>query len=261
MKRFFSIAIMTFLFCYISAQDKYYPLVEEGKRWEIYNFTITKRYTSEEHVPYRTYVIKGDSVINDRIYKKLFVTCRYVYNDEESHYFAALSERDMRVYSIRSGSMEEQLLYDFNLMKDDTYNYILEESSFTEIEGNTLKIRIQDIFPWEDKDRTCWTGQLTTKLTYGDTSFCVLEGFGSFCDTFCPEYWIHPPSTELENIWCYSGEEEFVPNYPYVYPLSDFASTSTANGLWSIIFDLQGRRLTAEPQHGVFIKDGRKVMK
>ena len=94
MKRFFSIAIMTFLFCCISAQDKYYPLVEEGKRWEIYNFTITKRYTSEEHVPYRTYVIKGDSVINDRIYKKLFVTCRYVYNDEESHYFCStLRER------------------------------------------------------------------------------------------------------------------------------------------------------------------------
>ena len=28
-----------------------------------------------------------------------------------------------------------------------------------------------------------------------------------------------------------------------------------------VLSDLQGRRLTAEPQHGVFIKGGRKVMK
>lgn len=252
---------MTFLFCCISAQDKYYPLVEEGKRWEIYNFTITKGYTSEEHVPYRTYVIKGDTVINDRIYKKLFAICRYVYNDDESHYFAALSERDQRVYSIRSGSMEEQLLYDFNLTKDDTYNYTLEASSFTEIEGNTLNIRIKEIFPWEDKDRTCWVGPLSTKFAYMDTSYCVLEGFGSFTDTFCPEYWIHPPSIDIDYIWCYNGEEEFAPNYPYVYPLSDSTYPSMINGLCLMLHDLQGRRLKSEPQQGVFIKDGKKVMK
>lgn len=29
----------------------------------------------------------------------------------------------------------------------------------------------------------------------------------------------------------------------------------------SVLHDLQGRRLTAEPQHGVFIKGGRKVMR
>ncbi len=28
-----------------------------------------------------------------------------------------------------------------------------------------------------------------------------------------------------------------------------------------MLHDLQGRRLTAEPQHGVFIKGGKKVMK
>lgn len=44
---------------------------------------------------------------------------------------------------------------------------------------------------------------------------------------------------------------------PYIkLSIATFSAHSTP-----LLFDLQGRRLTAEPRHGVFIKDGRKVMK
>ena len=245
--------------CYTGwAQDNYYPLLEEGKRWEIYYST---HLSPEEPAPERTYEIKGDTVINGVPYKKVFVICNVVYNDDEKHYFAALSEREQRVYSIRAGSTTEKLLYDFTLKAGDTYDYKLEESTFTQLEGNRLNIRVVDVFPWHDKDRTCWGGRLVTKLDYGHTSFCVLEGFGSFTDTFCPEYWIHSPITDLLFIFCYNSEGEFIPSYPYIYGPTNAAQPLLGSGKCSKTFDLQGRRLTREPSHGVFIKDGKKVMR
>lgn len=268
MKRFFSIAIMTFLFCCISAQDKYYPLVEEGKRWEIYNFTITKRYTSEEHVPYRTYEIRGDTLVNGKSYKRLFATCFYFYGDEDAHYYAALSERYRKVYIIMAGTRDEKLLYDFTLRIGDDYDYVYDGTLCPEDKGVILHFIVGGLYVWMDRDRSCWKYTIHKKLGTEEKTFpcIILEGMGHYFDPFFPDIWAPiVPDKEIEtlwwydSLWWYDNEGAHIFEYPYYYTFISMSPNYNQERL--PLYDLQGRRLTSEPQKGVFVRDGKKVMK
>ena len=95
--RLFSL-VFTLYYTGAWAQDKYYPLVEEGKEWVIYNDYYMDDYETplEEREPYRTYTITGDTIIQGKSYKKLYAMCERVFGDKDVHYFCALREEERK---------------------------------------------------------------------------------------------------------------------------------------------------------------------
>ena len=85
--------------------------VEEGKVW---NMRCHRIYISDLYPDYDfNYFIKGDTLISDRNYKKL-----YAYNennDGQTLYKMALSESKGKVFSIPRGTTESHILYDFKI--------------------------------------------------------------------------------------------------------------------------------------------------
>ena len=93
------------------AQDSgYMPLVVEGRRWDY-----------EDNGKEFSYIIRGDTVIGGKSYKKVY----QVWDDgNDSHYFASLRESDRRVYAVRDSQTQEEMLYDFALsLKLDEIEY------------------------------------------------------------------------------------------------------------------------------------------
>lgn len=94
----------------IMAQDDYYPLVSEGKTWE-----ITHVGTLPSQQDKWLYRMSGDTIINGTGYKKL-----YQENKQGVVYYRAMREEGRRVYCIPRDSREEHLLFDFGLQAGDS---------------------------------------------------------------------------------------------------------------------------------------------
>ena len=98
---------------------EYVPFVEEGKVW----------YCAFDH-PYDVFPITpedpegvgidcvftmcGDTLINEREYKKVYCQFEGYYGDKERHYYCAVREEAYQVFIIEEETMEEKLIYDFS---------------------------------------------------------------------------------------------------------------------------------------------------
>ena len=104
-----------FLLCVLSAimskaenYGNYIPFLVEGKSWVV-------TYVQDNTNSYkRTYTIKGDTIINNMKYKKLF-------EEDRGIYLYALREEGEKVYSIwrYNPKEEESLWYDFGVNEGD----------------------------------------------------------------------------------------------------------------------------------------------
>ena len=105
MKRLFVFCLLALLTWEVMAD--YTPFVVEGKTW-----MMETTYYNATKVQPRTYVLSGDTIINNVLYKKLLIDGRYE---------GAYREEEQRVYAIWTGMTKEQLLYDFSLNVGDKY--------------------------------------------------------------------------------------------------------------------------------------------
>lgn len=101
--------IMIFILCIVPstyAQDtyNYRPLATEGKVWY---FKYDDSYCNNL---YYSYVIKGDTVINETVYKKL-----YMQHSRFFLYTAALRDEGTRAYMVPADSTREFIYYDMEL--------------------------------------------------------------------------------------------------------------------------------------------------
>ena len=101
-----------FFFCFLAllawkAKADYTPFVVEGKTWVM----ETTYYNATKVQPW-TYVLMGDTIINNLLYKKLLIDGRYE---------GAYREEERKVYAIWTGTTDELMLYDFNLKVGDEY--------------------------------------------------------------------------------------------------------------------------------------------
>ena len=99
---FFLLALLTW-----NVRADYTPFVVEGKTWMM----ETSYYNSTKVQPW-TFVLSGDTIINNLLYKKLLIDGRYE---------GAYREEGHKVYAIWSGTTLELMLYDFNLEVGDMY--------------------------------------------------------------------------------------------------------------------------------------------
>lgn len=147
---------------------------------------------------------------------------------------------------------DEVMLYDFTLKEGDTYPASPE---FGPIIVNSIEV----IRTADGADRKLFT------LSNG---IKILEGVGCL-NTDDVIFYLYDHHTFFEDgdgyytLWSYTKDGNII------YHIDDY--TDTLNDLRSIInktpsnpsslFDLQGRRLTAVPARGLYIKDGRKYVK
>ena len=112
--------------------DGYQPLVEEGKSWTVqeYRRAGDGTWTADEKYGY---YLSGDTLINGKVWKKLFTNSnRLLLSDKDTNfaYLAAVREEDQKVYTIEKDIPEEYLLYDFNMKVGDSINCRLEQYYF-----------------------------------------------------------------------------------------------------------------------------------
>lgn len=199
------------------------------------------------------HVIKGDTVIGNKSYKKLF---------EDGGYVSALREEGHRVYSIASVDMygkpntKESLWYDFNLGLGDSV--VLESSILYVQKVDYILARgvIRKRFHMYEAHKK-WPEEYNFKGVW-------VEGIGSSFGPTLPYGWGKDGGTTLMDD-CFEGgvvifskedfervagegEETSAPHICYPVP-SPAANTG---------YDLQGRRVTGTPRPGVYIQGGRK---
>lgn len=234
----------------------YVPFLEEGKSW------VVTYMTHENTSSYkRIYMVKGDTIIGDRLYKKL-------YEEDRGLYLYALREEGGKVYSLSSTdkygepNTEEVLWYDFSVKEGDMidtpyYSLKVAGTDMVAVNGYLYK-RIH--LKWTYKSHPEYNG-----------TGVWIEGIGSDLGPFSPYSWgrdrdgyhfMEECSVEGRSLFSHDdftapawGGEQGVESAQTIVPQPSAAT-----------YDLQGRSL---PQNkwsdsripkGIYIRDGRKVV-
>lgn len=245
------------------AQESAVPLVEEGKVWHVISLHPTDvKDPSPENgcyidqngrwcvgFPYE-YTLKGDTVMNGQTYKKLIKA-----GIEASSFNCGLRQEGNRVYRCDEIVSPEYVVFDFDLRLGDI---------FTDYDG-LHKMRVERV------ETIMVNGVDRRKLTmreYSDDYEVIngmidiwIEGIGCLNGPSYPFWWAVTSNSSLL-LDCYQDAlklisyEDITSNiFPKIY------SSSECSGKRYNCYDLHGRRLTSEPTKGMYIKDGRKMMK
>ena len=278
MKRISSIIAM-FALCVGSAlAQKYHPFVEEGKEWIVLRGDMGDTY--------RIYTMKGDTVINGTTWKKSgFRDYRWWDYREFSSFSGFFREEDGKVYYLPVYDSIQCYLYDYDLNKTVDRFYVKQDSVgflFMDMNlevGDTCNTWSMwpgttgmQYYPKSTAYKVEWVeynGQMRKKINmkYAKKGMTWVEGIASFNgypwendgdlgwgDSAALALCRTPNEVLYKDDLLYDGAIEFYENLKLSIRVPQREEESA-------YFDLQGRRLTAEPQHGVFIKGGKKVMK
>ena len=277
MKRISFIMAMFALFAGNTLAQKYHPFVEEGKEWIVHCGDVTKFY--------QIYTMKGDTVINGTTWKKSgFRDYRWWDYREFSSFSGFFREEDGKVYYLPVYDSIQCYLYDYDLNKTVDRFYVKQDSVgflFMDINlevGDTCNTwsmwpgRGMQYYPKSTAYKVEWVeynGQMRKKINmkYAKKGMTWVEGIASFNgypwendgdlgwgDSAALALCRTPNEVLYKDDLLYDGAIEFYENLKLSIRVPQVEENP-------VLHDLQGRRLTAEPQHGVFIKGGKKVMK
>ena len=246
----------------------YHPLLKEGKRWN---------YLSKPDGKAFAYEVRGDTLLNEvegfiapLPCKKLY----YVSVDSAAYHCALYEDADERkVYCIRPGHCSSVTLYNYGLrlLEDTPSDYSLISKLYfpyfmtgwqpVTMQGRGLRMEVLEVDPIH------WQFSMDAPVA---EHICWVEGVGSSAGL-----WPYPDAANLSDA---AGEE--LPVFMSCY--EDGACIATKDDFEAVgltlpvenvcrdvqgiaptgiaIFDLQGRRLAAKPQRGVYIQGGRKYV-
>ena len=233
------------------SDDEYIPFVEEGKVWTckddwgIYGTPIGYDVF---------FTMSGDTEINGKTYKKVFLQFPDYFGDEEQHYYCAVREEGCRVFLVEPEAEEEKLLYDFSRPEE-----IIELS----YDHETL-VRNAGY-----KDEYCRPHQmyyeLYTNAAHINNGYVCYddwrEGVGSihsnpFACEVSPKGSSRIPSRILVQE-CTNSAGEYLWNVTWTIRPNSIQETLKETPAGSTLYDLQGRRLTTQPTKGVYIQNGK----
>ena len=219
------------------------PLLEDGKVWTYYQ--DPSLFGGEaENSQYIYEYLQGYTIVDGKQCYTLFEASDF----EGEKYVGTMYEEDGKVYFCPSGEVESpQLLFDYTLQAGDALwepyeNYVVTSVNTIELYG--VERRIYGIGEEVgDVPETYWIegigsiqGLTSTIFLFGGPSFVRCEKGGDLL---------------------YDSDDFFNQLATSIYQI-DQGNQGTSSGK---LYDLQGRRLDHEPQHGVFIRDGRKYVK
>ena len=142
MKTTISTLIFTLCFsCFLKGQEyQYVPLVNEEFTWSYCD--VVRVGINEYDLSYFHFQIKGDTIINNVSYKKIYGDC----SSYPTNYVAAIREEDKKVYVVRPNEQQEKLTYDFNaevgdcvVVDGDYCHYKVSKIDLVEIDGKLRK--------------------------------------------------------------------------------------------------------------------------
>jgi hypothetical protein len=227
----------------MNAQSEYHQFVKEGKTWLVFHFNLSDQYRY-----LYTMFLKGDTVIGDYTYKKLYTT--EALNNPPTYlgtpaYIGAFRENGSKVF-YRPGGGTEACLYDFDLGVGDTF----ESSSLLTVAS---------------KEQIKYHGISRTKLTLSHDDFLTvswIEGVGSNFSPNCNVYYTGGcdcvvACIESGDTIYYDSVNGYAQKYiDGVEPIEYHATLPVTS-----YYDLSGRQLATRPEHGMYISGGKKYVK
>ena len=236
----------------------YVPFLEEGKSWSI--TYMTHENTSSYK---RTYMVKGDTIIGDRLYKKII-------EEDRGLYLYALREEGGKVYSVSSTdkygepNKEEVLWYDFSVSKGDIietqyYSLQVTETDRVAVNGYLFK-----------RIRLKWTVKSHPEEYYGMGIW--IEGIGSDLGPFSPYSWGRDSNGYHFMEECFVKGQSLFSHDDFTAPAwegeQSLESSQTIMPQPSAsTYDIQGCQLSnskwsnRQMRKGVYIQNGRKVVR
>ena len=217
-------------------------LLKEGKVWTYeydYHGIDENGTLFHETIPYKEW-IEGDTIIDGKTYFKMHSTAiKYPISS-----LKFWREDTGKVYAYDEDLEQEMLMYDFSLNKDE----------MADILGNN-NIKVNKV----DTISICGIERRRIFLNFG----LWVEGVGS------PAL-LSEPLGHLFTDGCISQMSSCYEDGNCIFTSRDFDAESITSAsqpirlirnLHTQVYDLQGRRLAAPPAKGVYIQDGRKVLK
>ena len=255
-----------------TSQDGYHPFVEEGKAWEAQVGIIRENIFENK--------IKGDTVINGENWKKVYNFSGFGIGGGYTYYLA-LREVGQKVYAIAKGSNRPRLLYDFGLKVGDKVWCGIEGNAFGCLRDtdekldtlmgfpvrNHLQVKSIDTIhvssgPYKrESDLRRFTFTLLDAYWEPlamDHEIVWVERFGSIAGPFSP--W--QPSLPYENflLEC-KVDKTYIFGYYKIYDEpAAISSHKYQKAKNSGFHDLQGHRLNGQPQKGIYIQNGKKII-
>ena len=228
------------------------PMLVDGRTWvyEYHHFeeqdSDSYKYTEELHQV--SYCLSGDTLIEGTNYRKMMRS----YDDGDPVYYGAYREAYGDVYCIEKGNTTEELLISFvpekvvQLAAYDTCKGIVDE-----INVNGRSFRRHVYTPTSTFESPLYAVEGIGFSVSGLVEGVVLEMVNCICDY--QEF-----SACYEDGECIFTKDDFF--LPYgVDGIEPVVPVLPKKG--GLIYDLQGRRLQGEPKHGVYIQNGKKVMR
>ena len=242
------ILFISFVFSQLTANAQesyeYQPFIKEGKVWNVTYFTHEGRVS---HL--KTFIIKGDTIIEGKQYKKFFLDNNYVYS---------LREDEKKVYAIAckdkygNPNTEEKLWYNFDVSKGDIID--MGESYMHVIEIDTIFINGM-------KRKLFHMYETSKDYPEAQSKGVWIEGVGCSMGPMWTHLWYYDRGN-ADNLNDCHEDGQCIFNY------ADFKDYTTEVGVPIVhrsqlptqTVDLQGRRLTETPQRGLYIRDGKKYV-
>lgn len=256
-------------YLYRSSDMDTHPVVEDGKTWKVLDYAFN---APIEYNKLYTLSIIGDSICGGRTWKKLAITSK------ETHWIKLVREENKRIFLFDkehpSGGIP---LFDFNKQEGDEFvvhpGLVVTEGLTSSSPLNAKVCEDAVVFnsgyPYRAITLACDEEGFIGEAGAAETTW--LERIGNLTFPFSNPF-VNPDEIgghALMVVECsVDGEVIYsdvpsniavVPNWEEI--LSGINTPSNSSIHSPTLFDLQGRRLTAPPARGMFIKNGKKVIR
>ena len=252
-------------------EREYVPFVEEGKVWYCGYSHADETYprTPEDPTGHGIdciFTMRGDTLIGNKEYKKVYCQFEEYYMDKDLHYYCAVREDAYQVLIIEAEAKEEKLIYDFSLP------------------GECIALP----FDFNGYKFVRTGGSQRYGFLSGQLEYIVCKFMGNEVDySNDPGTWINGVGNPLGNPFAFEFSQ-LIYDKPqlgkYVYVIScmkddkyifkrewlaapagptsiDVRSHTTNSPKGSHFFDMHGRRVHGDPQKGLYIQNGKKILK
>ena len=249
MKQLLFLFIASLMTHYSSFAQTISPMVQDGKVW-IYEGINIQDYVWDE-----IFSLEGDTMIGSRQCMKLYFTSESVYGNYDHVYKGAVFEKgNGNVYFIAPGATTPVLMYDFSsepgtIIKVGPFDLKIKEKKLVKYRSEYLKIVYY--LPLEDEVFDCQWIEGVGIIDGGNLTYLV-DGYGT---------WYTGGGRYLK--MCTINDKVVYDSHEF-HTLSEIVTGISKSAVLhsnkrSTLCDLQGRQLLREPQHGIYIRDGKKI--